>query len=343
MPTESKVPPVLSGEVSLWCLRSGLFFGLQLEIVVSIIVIGSVNVDIVTYADRAPRPGESLTGNRYSMVLGGKGANQSVAVARLGAPVCFIGRVGADSFGEFICRQLKGLGVDPDHLAIDVTLPTGIAVIGIDSRGENAITVVPGANTGVAVEQVEAAAPVFANVKVLLAQLEHPFPATLKAVELARRAGAFVILDPAPVPTFPFTADVIRLFDVLTPNEIETEALTGIAPVGVEAAAAAAGRLREAGLPIALIKMGARGVYVDSAGFTGHVPPFAVKAIDTVAAGDCFAAGLAVAFAEGMAVEGAVRFAAAAGALACTKEGSSEAAPTRQEVEALLKGKGRAS
>ena len=205
-----------------------------------------------------------------------------------------------------------------------------------DGRGENAITVVPGANMGLAVEQVEAAAPLFPGVKVLLAQLEHPFPATLKAVELARRAGALAILDPAPVPSFPFEADTIRMFDALTPNEIETEALTGIAPVDVEAAAAAAGRLRKTGLPLALIKMGARGVYVDSAAFRGHVPPFAVTAVDTVAAGDCFAAGLAVALAEGMTVEAAIRFAAACGALACTREGSSEAAPTRAEVEALL-------
>ncbi|WP_026792941.1 ribokinase [Pleomorphomonas oryzae] len=309
----------------------------------SIIVIGSVNVDIVTYADRAPRPGESLTGHRYSMVLGGKGANQSVAVARLGAPVHFIGRVGADSFGEFIRTRLAGLGVGPDHLAIDSQLPTGLAVIGIDARGENAITVIPGANTGLAVEQVETAFPLFADVKVLLAQLEHPFSATLRAVELARRAGALAILDPAPVPTFPFEADTIRLFDALTPNEIETEALTGIAPVDIEAAAAAARRLRDTGLPLALVKMGARGVYVDGADFQGHIPPFPVKAIDTVAAGDCFAAGLAVALAEGMTTESAVRFAAAAGALACTKEGSSEAAPTRQEVEALLTRNSRAS
>ncbi|MCM5559406.1 ribokinase [Pleomorphomonas sp. JP5] len=309
----------------------------------SVIVIGSVNVDIVTYADRAPRPGESLTGHRYSMVLGGKGANQSVAVARLGASVRFLGRVGADSFGGFIRSRLTDLGVDPGNLAVDASLPTGIAVIGIDGQGENAITVVPGANTGLAVEQVEAAAPLFSSVKVLLAQLEHPFPATLKAVELARRAGALAILDPAPVPMSPLGGDTIRLFDALTPNEIETEALTGIAPVDVEAAAAAARRLRETGLPLALVKMGARGVYVDSADFRGHVPPFAVKAIDTVAAGDCFAAGLAVALAEGMAVESAVRFAAAAGALACTKEGSSEAAPTRGEVEGLLAKNNRAS
>lgn len=309
----------------------------------SVIVIGSVNVDIVTYADRAPRPGESLTGHRYSMVLGGKGSNQSVAVARLGAPVHFIGRVGTDSFGDFIRVQLAGLGVSPDHLAADGHLPTGIAVIGVDGHGENAITVIPGANTGLAVEQVEAAVPLFSEAKVLLAQLEHPFPATLKAVELARRAGALAILDPAPVPTFPFGADTIRLFDALTPNEIETEALTGILPVDIESAAAAARQLRETGLPLALVKMGARGVYVDSADFKGHVPPFPVKAIDTVAAGDCFAAGLAVALCEGMTVERAVRFAAAAGALACTKEGSSDAAPTRQEVEALLTRNSRAS
>lgn len=304
----------------------------------SVIVIGSVNVDIVTYAERAPRPGESLTGKSYQMVPGGKGANQAVAVARQGQPVSFIGRIGADFFGDFIKARLAGFGVDLAHLVVDPALATGLAVIGIDARGENAITVIPGANTGVSEEQVIAAAPRFADVKVLLAQLEHPFPATLKAVELARRAGARVILDPAPVPTFPFPAETIRLFDALTPNEIETEALTGIAPVDLEAAAAAAARLAETGLPIAVVKLGARGVWVHSAEFTGHVPPFKVKAIDTVAAGDCFNAGFAAALCEGQPLHRAIRYAAASGALACTKAGSSDAAPTRAEVEALLAG-----
>lgn len=302
----------------------------------SVIVIGSVNVDIVTYADRAARPGESLTAHRYQMVPGGKGANQAVAVARLGQPVRFIGRVGADSFGGFIRDRLGSIGIGLDHLAVDPDRSTGVAVINVDGRGENAITVVPGANAGLSEAQVEAAAPCFARLKVLLAQLEHPFPATLKALELARRAGAVVILDPAPVPTFPFPPETIRLFDALTPNEIETEALTGIAPVDLEAAAIAARRLADTGLPIAIIKLGARGVYVESADFRGHVPPFRIKAVDTVAAGDCFNAGLATAFADGMPVERAIRFAAAAGALACTKAGSSEAAPTWAEVEALI-------
>lgn len=302
----------------------------------SVIVIGSVNVDIVTYADRAPRPGESLTGHSYQMVPGGKGANQAVAVARQGQPVSFIGRIGADSFGDFIKSRLGGFGVNLDHLAVDDTPPTGNAVIGIDAKGENAITVIPGTNTGVSEGQVVAAVPRFEGIKVLLAQLEHPFPATLKAVEYARRAGARVILDPAPIPTFPFLAETIRLFDALTPNQIETGALTGIAPVDLEAAAAA--QLASTGLPIAVIKLGARGVYVHRADFRDHVPPFKIKAIDTVAAGDCFNAGFACALCEGMPVEQAIRYAAASGALACTKAGSSDAAPTRAEVEALLAG-----
>lgn len=302
----------------------------------SVIVIGSINVDIVTYADRAPRPGESLTGHSYRMVPGGKGSNQAVAVARLGLPSHFIGRVGADSFGAFLRERIGRTGVDLTHLAIDETLPTGIAVIGVDGRGENAITVIPGANTAVSVAQVDEAAPLFREARVLLAQLEHPFEATLRAVALARKAGAMTILDPAPVPTFPMSAEIIRLFDALTPNEIETEALTGIAPVDVEAAAVAACRLAETGLPIAIVKMGGRGVYVQSAAFTGHIPPFKVDVIDTLAAGDCFAGALAVALAEAMPTETAIRFAAAAGALACTKAGASDAAPTRAEVEALL-------
>ena len=310
----------------------------------SVIVIGSVNVDIVTYADRAPRPGESLTGHRYSMVLGGKGSNQSVAVARLGMPVRFIGRVGADSFGDFIRSRLVDLGVDPDHLTIDTALPTGIAVIGVDGRGENAITVIPGANTGLAVvEQVESAAPLFREAKVLLAQLEHPFPATLKAVELARRAGALAILDPAPIPTFPFLADTIRLFDALTPNEIETEALTGIVPVDIESAAAAARWLREAGLPLALIKNGRSWRLRRQRRLSGP---------RTAVCGEGHRHGGGRRLLCSRSRRGARRGhdgggapfarAAAAGALACTKEGSSEAAPTRQEVEALLTKNNRA-
>ena len=301
-----------------------------------LVVLGSVNADHVLQVTDFPRPGETVTGRGYRIVPGGKGANQAVAVARLGQPVHFIGRVGADSFGNFIHERLGNLGVGLEHLAVDPDRSTGVAVINVDGRGENAITVVPGANTGLSEAQVEAAAPCFSGLKVLLAQLEHPFPATLKALELARRVGAMVILDPAPVPTFPFPPEIIRLFDALTPNEIETEALTGIPPVDLESAAIAARRLADTGLPIAIIKLGARGVFVESASFRGHVPPFRIKAIDTVAAGDCFNAGLATAFADGMPVERAIRFAAAAGALACTRAGSSEAAPTRAEVEALI-------
>ncbi|MDR3516074.1 MAG: ribokinase [Azospirillaceae bacterium] len=302
----------------------------------SILVIGSVNIDVVTYARRLPRPGESFKGDRYAMVLGGKGANQAVAAARLGARVDLVGRVGGDPFGALAERRLSELGVATRYLQVDPQHPTGLAAINVIASGENFITVIAGANQAVDPDCVAGIAPLLDATKVLLMQLEVPLDASLIAARRARAAGALVVLDPAPIPDCPLPDAVFGLVDVMTPNELETEALVGIRPATAAQAAQAARALTDRGIAIAIVKMGANGVYFRGPDVEGYWPRFPVTAIDTVAAGDCFNGGLAVAMARGDGLAQAVRFAAACGALATTRRGASDAAPVLAEVEALL-------
>ena len=225
---------------------------------------------------------------------------------------------------------LAGLAVDAEH-------PTGIALIGVDALSENVITVAGGCNMEVDNTDIDRIAPLLDCARVLLLQLEIPLASTLSAARHARRAGAFVILDPAPVPAGGLPDEAWGSVDLMTPNESETEALIGIRPGSPDEAAQAAARLLERGLPAAVVKLGAKGVvYRDRTG-GGFVEPFAVTAIDSVAAGDCFNAGLAIAIARGDSLARSVRFAAACGALAATRVGAAAAAPHLAEVEALLR------
>lgn len=301
-----------------------------------IVVFGSVNIDVCAYSDRLPRPGETVHGSSYAMGLGGKGANQAAAAARLGGTVEMVGRIGGDAFGEMARSRLAGFGVRTGHLSKDPAYPTGIAVIGVESSGENCITVIGGANMAVSEQDVAQAAPLFADASVLLLQLEIPLAAGLAAAGAVRAGGGRIILDPAPAPHDGLAADVFRAVDAMTPNETETESLVGLRPTTPDEAAAAAERLAERGLSIAIVKMGAKGVYFRGLGQQGFLPPFPVTAVDTVAAGDCFNGGLAFALARGDDLAGAVRFAAACGALATTRAGAADSAPTLAEVAALL-------
>ncbi len=302
----------------------------------TIVVFGSTNVDVTAYAARLPAPGQTVHGESYAIQLGGKGANQAVAVARLGAPVELAGRTGTDAFGTLARDRLTAFGVGTGHLLADAGTPTGIAVIGVSGDGENCITVIGGANMAVGRDDVARLSDLFAETKILLLQLEIPLEAALSAAKAVRRAGGFVILDPAPAPAEPFADDVWKSVDLVTPNETETEALTGIRPIDRASAAHAATAMMERGLPNAIVKMGAGGVYWKSAEGEGFVPSFKVEAIDTVAAGDCFNGGLAFALARGDELADAVRFASACGALATTKRGASDAAPSLGDVERLM-------
>lgn len=302
-----------------------------------IAVVGSINVDAVTRADRLPAAGETRKGIGFSLALGGKGANQAIAAHKLGADVAFLARTGRDAFGEWARQEILGFGVDLGLVGSLEAIPTGVATIFIDSRGQNAITIIGGANDALDAEAVAAAAARLQNCNCLLLQCEVPASANLAAARLVRAAGGLVILDPAPVPPEGIASELLEFVDLITPNESESLALTGIRVEDVESARAAANVLIERGAAAAVIKMGENGAFYSKSGQFGHIPAFPVAAIDTVAAGDSFNAGLGVALAEGIDLPAALRFAAICGALATTRPGAAAAAPLRNEVEAGLK------
>ena len=305
-----------------------------------ILCFGSVNIDITAYSRELPRPGQTIHADRYATGLGGKGANQAAAAARLaeGGPlrVAFAGRVGSDAFAVQARAALERFGLGLDGLATDPDHPTGIALIGVDEAGENVITVAGGCNLAVDETDVDRIGPLLDRARVLLLQIEIPLAASLAAAARARRAGAFVILDPAPVPARGLPAAAWGIVDLMTPNESETEALIGVRPRTADEAMQAAERFLQRGLDAIVVKLGAAGVvYRDRAG-CGFVAPFPVAAIDSVAAGDCFNAGLAFAISHGEDLARAARFAAACGALATTRIGAASAAPQLAEIRTLL-------
>jgi ribokinase len=302
----------------------------------NIAVFGSINVDVTAYAERLPKPGETVHGTSYLTGLGGKGANQASAAARLGAEVAMIGRVGTDSFGALARKELASYGVNLAHVADDASAGTGIAIIGVDARGENVITVIAGANGAMGADDVSWSAPALDRAKVLLLQLEVPLTGALAAAARVRAAGGTVVLDPAPAPANGLAPEIYAAVDMITPNESETGVLTGSAPANPAEGLAAAKALRARGLKAAIVKLGAQGVCIASAEGEVHIPVFRVTTIDTVAAGDCFNGGLAFALSRGQPLTEAVRFAAACGALSTTKKGAAASAPTLAEVEALL-------
>lgn len=303
----------------------------------SIVVLGSINIDIAAYGERLPKPGETLHAHRYALGLGGKGANQAAAASRLGNSVQMIGRIGADLFADMAGVELQRYGIGLELVHRDTRQSTGVAIIGVDAKGENAITVVAGANMAIDHSDVARATPELKAAKVLMLQLEIPLAASLEAAATVRSHRGMVILDPAPVPKTGLAPEVFRQVDVITPNEVETEALVGFRPENAEDARRAGRMLRERGVPIAVVKLGARGCLVSTSELDAFVPPYKVETVDSVAAGDCFNGALAHALERKLAVVEAVRFAAAAGAISTTKPGAAASAPTRDQVEALLR------
>lgn len=299
-----------------------------------VVVVGSLNMDLVVRAPRIPAPGETIIGGEFRTAPGGKGANQAVAAARLGARVAMVGRVGEDDFAD----QLLG-GLDADHVnhqgvARDSGSPTGVALIVVDDGGQNSIVVAPGANMRVSPGDVDAAEQTIAAADVLLLQLEIPLDAVQHAAEVAHDHGVTVVLNPAPARDLP--AGLLSRVDVLIPNESETGLLTGL-PVGSGAELRdAAGALLEQGVSTAILTLGARGALLATGSGLESIPAFRVQAVDTTAAGDAFAGGFAVALAEGKPLAEAVRWGNAAGALATTRLGAQPSLPRRGELEELL-------
>jgi ribokinase len=304
----------------------------------TIVVLGSINTDITSYGATLPRVGETVFGSRYEMDLGGKGANQAAAVARLGVAVEFVGRTGNDVFGNLAMGRLAQFGVSTRYSSRDETEGTGIAIISVDGQGQNLITVVSGANMRIGEGELRQVLPVIEGSKVLMLQLEIPLATCLAAGRAAREQRVKVVFDPAPAPAGGVPLEFYRVVDVITPNETETEALLGYQPVTVEDGRRAARELVAKGARAAIVTLGACGAYVVGEGADAFIAPFAVKAVSSVAAGDCFNAGLAVALSEGKNLVEAARYASACGALCTTKAGSAASAPTRAEVEALLAG-----
>lgn len=301
-------------------------------------VVGSANMDLVTTMERVPAAGETVGGIRFDTFPGGKGANQAVSTGRLGGDCIFLGKVGQDSFGDRLLESMAAAGVRTDLVGRVVDESTGIAVILVDSSGENRIVVVKGANARLCSSDVDEAANVISSAGALLVQLEIPFDAVLRAVEIAHRAGVRVILDPAPMPSEPLPDSLLAMVDIITPNQLEATALTGLARIETESDAQLAGQiLLEKGVGTAIVKLGAGGAVVVAPGKTPvRIHGHKVNAVDTTAAGDTFAGALAVAIVEGLnPVEGA-RFANAAAAISVQRPGAQSSMPTRAEVEAFI-------
>lgn len=302
-----------------------------------VVVVGSSNTDMVVQVPHIPAPGETVLGGEFIMAAGGKGANQAVAAARLGAQVTLVARVGRDVFGERALAGFRQEGIDIQHIAVDPEAASGVALIFVDASGENSIAVAPGANERLTPQDVQQAKEVIEAADVLLLQLETPLETVRQAAEIAQRAGVRVVLNPAPARPLP--ADVLALVDVLTPNEGEVSLLARrqIAQTTTLADAEASARcLIEQGVKVVIVTLGARGALIVTPGFQQLVPGFAVDVVDTTAAGDAFNGGLAVALADGKSLAEAVRFANACGALAATKMGAQPSLPTANEVARFL-------
>lgn len=300
----------------------------------TIVVFGSINMDLVARTPRLPVPGETLTGYSFVTVPGGKGANQAVACARLGAPTRMVGCVGNDLFGVELRNHLMAEGVDVAHVRVAES-SSGVALIAVDDVAQNNIIVIPGANGAVGEVDLVALGQALAGADLLLLQLEVPLTAVAAAARLAHQQGIPVILDPAPVQ--PLLDDLYQLVDILTPNETEAAALVGFAIQDSADAARAARRLQERGVAQIIIKMGHKGAYVADGGQGHFYPAIPVIAVDTVAAGDAFNGALGVALSEQhLPLSKAIHWGLAGGALAVTKVGAQQAMPTRSALLSLI-------
>jgi ribokinase len=298
--------------------------------VARIVVVGSFNTDLTTYMKRAPQAGETVMGYRFVTGPGGKGSNQAVAAARLGANVTFIGRVGLDEFANFGLRLWNEEGINTDYVVRDLEHPTGVAPIWVDDTGENRIVVAPGANMLVSPADIDAADSVIAQADVLIVQLEIPVETSHYALRKAQSHGVRTILNPAPA--VPLPAELISEADFITPNETELAVLSG---QHLDLTANARSILVRAGQTV-IVTLGAQGARWVNQSDTGLIPAYSVEVVDTTGAGDAFNGGLAVALAEGKLLNDAIAFAAAAAALSVTRLGTSPSMPTRPEVERLL-------
>ena len=295
-----------------------------------VVVVGSLNMDLVMRTPRVPVGGETLHGHEFSTLPGGKGANQAVACARLGAKVSMIGQVGNDGFGTTLRDGLAADGIDVSGVLQTTAVGTGVAMILVEDIGQNRIVLAAGANGALTPDDIEAQAALIGGAAMLVLQLEVPMPVVERAIAIAHNAGVPVLLNPGPAK--PLAEALWSQIDILIPNESEAELLSGIAVTDAASAFTAARVFRQRGVKCVLITLGANGVAViDDAG-ERHLPAHVVKAVDTTAAGDTFIGGLSAGLVEGMAMDEAVALGQRASALCVTRHGAQPSIPYRREI-----------
>lgn len=299
-----------------------------------IVVVGSVNTDMVVKGGRLPGPGETVTGGQFLMAAGGKGANQAVAAARLGAEVTLVAKVGRDVFGDQAIENFQREKIHTDCILRDEANATGVALILVDDAGENLISVASGANHALAPREIGALADRLRSADVLMLQLEIPMDAVCEAARIAAEAGVPVILDPAPAAPLP--DGLLGHVAYLTPNESEAERLTGIAVRDEDSARRAAAQLRDAGTEWVIVTLGANGALVAGPRGAKRIPSVRVDAVDTTAAGDAFNGGLAHALACKLDLEEAVQQACRVGALSAMRLGAQPSLPTAEELARFM-------
>ncbi|WP_256700701.1 ribokinase [Paenibacillus sp. P46E] len=299
-----------------------------------IVIIGSLNMDMVVRTSRAPEAGETLFGQDFTLSPGGKGANQAAAAARLGAEVTMIGRVGKDAFGNELLEVMRQEQIHTEHIGQSETLSTGVASIVVDGEGENRIIVVPGANIEMGPADIEALAPIISQAEMVVLQLETDLSMCAHAAAIADRHGIPVILNPAPARALDDA--FLQHVTYLTPNETEAGILAGMAVNSIDDAEQAARILLQKGVRDVIVTLGPKGALIVNHAGSLHIPGFPVQAVDTVAAGDSFNGALAWQLTKGKTLDEAVRFANAVGALAVGKKGAIPSLPQLPEVEQFL-------
>jgi len=295
-----------------------------------IIVIGSSNMDMVVKTSHIPVPGETVLSGSFFMNPGGKGANQAVAAARLGAEVIFVSKLGNDVFGKQFSQLFGDEGIDTSYLVSDETLPSGVALITVDHQGENSIVVASGANAGLSVKDLEAALPVIADAGIVLLQLEIPMDVVNFVTAYAEEKNVKVILNPAPAA--PLSATLLRQVDILTPNKTEASMIAGIPVNNIEDAKRAAILICAKGVKSVIVTMGSYGAIICEGDACEVVEARKVEPMDTTAAGDVFNGALSVALSEGKTLVDSVRFACDAASISVTRMGAQSSIPYRNEL-----------
>jgi len=295
-----------------------------------VLVVGSYNVGLCTIGGAIPKPGETILAKQFFQVHGGKGSNQAIASARLGAPTSFLAKLGDDAFAEAARKLLVEEGFDTSTLLVDSDSPTGVGLVIVDAQGRNAISVGPGANACLSQADIENHAHLFQSARVILTQLETPLETVAAAIRLAQSHGLLVVLDPAPAASLP--AGLLAGVSICTPNEHEAEELTGIDTSTMEGATAAGEALRQQGVDTAIVTLGERGSLLVDADGTWHCPPVLVQAVDTSGAGDAFNGALVASLAQGESVQKAMQFATRAASYSVQHLGVLEGLPTLDQL-----------